>query len=249
MRDLAVVMPVYNEAECILAVVRAWLDVLDRLGMQAVMLLYDDGSSDDTPGQLATFAGDERVRVSTHTNRGHGPTILLGYREAVLEADWVFQCDSDGEISPECFPALWAQRDQCDAVFVIRTGRKQDAVRSFMSRFSRATIRLLFGRRVPDVNAPFRLMRARWLAPVLDAIPADTFAPNLLISGAASVGEARVVALPVLCAPRQTGRSSILGLRALKVATRSFLQTLRARRAVRAAALVGERERGHATDG
>lgn len=236
MRDLAVVMPVYNEAECITGVIDAWLKTLFTLGVDALVCVYDDGSTDDSAQRLEVFADDPRVRVTRQPNCGHGPTILRGYREGAAEAEWVFQCDSDGEISPDYFVGLWQLRADLDLGTVIRTGRQQDPGRRAISAVSRALIGLFFGNRVRDVNAPFRLMRSSWLVPLLPLIPSDTFAPNLLIAGAASAGGARVAAIAVQCLPRTTGRSSILGWRALRAALRSAGQTLACQSRLRAAA-------------
>ena len=57
-------------------------------------------------------------------NCGHGPTILEGHRRAVELADWVFQCDSDDEMTAEHFAALWMQRRQYDLLLGYRAGRR-----------------------------------------------------------------------------------------------------------------------------
>ena len=41
--ELAVVMPVYNEAGAIESVVRVWVKVLDELGIDWLVHLYGDG--------------------------------------------------------------------------------------------------------------------------------------------------------------------------------------------------------------
>ena len=112
--DLAVVMPVYNEQECIAAVVDSWRAMLARLDVEYKLIVLNDGSRDATAAALEKFAGDRRVEIVHKQNTGHGPTILLGYRRAVATARWVFQCDSDDEISPEHFPHLWERREQYD---------------------------------------------------------------------------------------------------------------------------------------
>ena len=87
-RELALVMPVYNEEECIVDVVSAWREELLRLGIDFLMIIVNDGSRDGTRERLAPFAGDERIMVVNKENSGHGPTILVGYRMGVEEAEW-----------------------------------------------------------------------------------------------------------------------------------------------------------------
>lgn len=226
---LALVMPVYNEEECIVDVLRSWVREFERLGIEFQAFVLDDGSRDGTADRLTEFAADARLNCVSKSNEGHGPTILRGYHEAVEAADWVFQCDSDDEMKPEHFERVWTLREECDAVFGYRVDRAQDPARSFITLVSRAVIGTLFGRRVRDVNTPFRLMRSEALSGILRSIPADTFAPNLLIAGGFSRGPWRIAECPVPHQPRQTGQVSLVKFGVLKAATRAFVQTLRYR--------------------
>lgn len=177
-RSLAVVMPVYNEADCIVEVVQSWIDTLQRLGISFCLIALNDGSKDTTQQRLEAFASDSRVVAINKQNAGHGPTILQGYGMAVDIAPWVFQCDSDNEMHAEHFSTLWNRRDQYDALFGVRSGRKQQADRKVISFVSRAVIRMFFGRGVVDVNTPYRLMRSCYLQQIIAQIPRDTFAPD-----------------------------------------------------------------------
>jgi glycosyltransferase involved in cell wall biosynthesis len=241
--ELAVVMPVYNEEGCIGRVVSAWRDMFRASGIDFVMLVIDDGSSDRTGEILLGFAGDDRIRVIAQANRGHGPTILGGYRQAVQLAEWVFQCDSDDEMSPDSFAGLWDVRRQADAVFGCRQGRRQSLQRKAISFGSRLAVDILFGRGVRDVNTPYRLLRTSVLRPVLDSIPSDTFAPNLVITGALNLSRGRVLSVPVPFQPRQSGHVSIVRWGLWKAAFRSFWQTVCCSRRIRRQ----ENLRGHAS--
>jgi hypothetical protein len=72
----------------------------------------------------------------------------------------VFQCDSDDEMKPDSFPKFSESRDQFDALFGIRSDRRQNLARKIISFCSRTTVRVMFGGTVSDVNVPYRLMRA-----------------------------------------------------------------------------------------
>lgn len=231
--ELALVMPVYNEQGCIAGVVRSWRDMLAASGIGFVMILIDDGSRDRTATVLEGFACDERIRVIHQANEGHGPAILDGYRQAVTLADWVFQCDSDNEMSPDSFGGLWEMRREAEAVFGTRQHRRQNLQRRLISLGSRMAVKLLFGQGIEDVNTPYRLMRSSVLRPILEYIPPDTVAPNVIICGALTIAGVRVRSVPVPCQPRQTGRTSIVRWRLWKVALQSFGQTVRCSRRIR----------------
>ena len=227
--DLAVIMPVYNEEACIVGVVVSWREVLSSLDINFRMMVLNDGSQDGTIPALATFAGDDRIGVVNKENTGHGPTILRGYRQAVKVADWVFQCDSDGEMKAEHFPVLWEERDGYDALFGVRQGRAQNIGRKLISACSRLTVRLVFGPGVVDVNTPYRLIRADILSRIVNQIPDETFAPNVIISGALAKAGARIYNHPVPHESRQTGAVSIVKWKLWRAAGKSFWQTLRCR--------------------
>ena len=225
-RELVVVMPVYNEADCIAPVVEQWRAMLSELAIDFEILVLNDGSTDSTQTQLERFVDEPRVRVETHANAGHGPTILRGYRDAVGRSKWVFQCDSDDEMSPDAFPKLWNRREKYDAIFGFRAGRAQNAARKFLSGGSRIVVKSLFGRGVRDVNVPYRLMRASVLKPIVSAIPDETFAPNIIISGVLSRRRAKLANLPVAHEGRRTGTASLSSMKVWRVAAKSLWQTL-----------------------
>lgn len=225
--QLVVVMPVYNEAEAIAPVLRKWCAMLDTLALRYRIRAYNDGSKDAT-GQILqreAEASGGRVLAIDKPNGGHGPTILQGYREATEEADWVFQIDSDDEMAPDSFPALWAKREDFDFLVGRRAGRRQPLARKVISFVSRACVRLFYGRGVWDVNAPYRLMRAAVFAPLYAAIPTNTFAPNVILSGLAARLKLRAFEMPVPQHDRTTGEVSIKKWKLLKAAARSLKQT------------------------
>ena len=233
---LTVVMPVYNEDECIEPVVQSWLDALEHelAGDSFKIIVLNDGSRDKTAERLANFASDPRVFVINKPNSGHGPTILQGYRMAAGSSHWVFQVDSDNEMEAHHFHRVWSRREQADAVFGFRDGRIQTLGRRVISIGSRVAVRLLFGRsRVVDVNTPYRLMRAALLAPLVERIPDDTFAPNVLLSGAFSRSTARVENVAIPHQSRATGVVSIVKWKLWKSVFKALRQTIARARLLR----------------
>ncbi len=219
-------MPVYNEEGCVEAVVKSWRDRLQSLSLRFIMVLVNDGSTDGTAGILRGLSDEDRIMVIHQSNMGHGPAILRGYRQAVPCAEWVFQCDSDNEMSPDSFGELWARRGEYDAVLGVRRNRRQSLSRGIITRCSRLAVRLIFGPAIEDVNSPYRLMRSGVLRPILDYVPSDAFAPNVIICGALASCGARVGLVGVPTQPRRTGRVSLARWRLWKGAFRSLVQTL-----------------------
>ena len=222
-------MPVYNEKECIANVIESWHTTLSKLQINFGMIVLNDGSQDGTAEALAQFANQERIQIIHKANSGHGATVLMGYHKAVEMAPWVFQCDSDDEMTADYFPKLWMERQKYVALFGVRDGRTQNVARQLISAISRLTIRLLFGNGVIDVNTPYRLMRSDILKPIITQIPANTFAPNVIISGTLAQSKLPLYNVPIPHQSRQTGTVSIVKWQLWQAAILSFWQTLRCR--------------------
>ena len=224
--ELALVMPVYNEEECIYDVVCSWLDIFLRLKIDFLIIILNDGSTDGTKAALSRFSSNDRINIVNKENSGHGSTILMGYRQAVKHAKWVFQCDSDDEMKPENFHTLWEKREEFDALFGIRESRSQKVCRKFISAVSRFTIRLLFGGSVTDVNTPYRLIRSDVLKKIVVQMPQNLFAPNIVISGLLARKKTRIYNYPVPHHGRKTGTVSIRRWKLCKAAVTALFQTI-----------------------
>lgn len=229
MNEVAVVMPVYNEAECISDVLQDWIGELNSLGISYRLIVLNDGSKDNTEEALKKFNDNPTIKIINKKNSGHGPTILQGYLMAVDDAQWVFQVDSDNEIPAEHFVTLWQARKKYDAVIGIRANRSQPLARKIISFFSRLVVFLFYGSGVTDVNCPFRLMRVAVLKEILKRIPDTTFAPNVAISGFLALRKANVLNIPIPHRNRETGEVSIKKWKLLKAALKSFLQVIQIR--------------------
>lgn len=229
MERLAIVMPVYNEEAAVGSVLDKWVAAMDRLDIEYQIHPYNDGSKDNSWEVMQAKAEEHAGKVVAHTkpNGGHGPTILQGYREAAEAGyDWVFQIDSDDEMGPEGFGELWNRRGEYDFLVGIRDGRKQALPRKIISAFSRLSVRLFYGKSIWDVNTPYRLMRVSAFGDVWNAIPRNTFAPNVIISGMAARKKLRCSETRVPQHDRTTGEVSIKKWKLFKAALKSFWQTV-----------------------
>ncbi len=225
--DLAVVIPVYNEEKNIKDCIESWTQVLSDLQIQYLIIILNDGSWDNTERVLSGIPQRQSIRVIHKRNEGHGPTILNGYVLASEIAQWVFQADSDNEIPPTAFHTFWNSRHGQDAILGYRIGRKQSFVRRVISQTAKSATRILYNSRLKDVNIPYRLIRSNVLAPIISRIPQNTFAPNVVISGALAKTGAAVMELPVPFQPRMHGVASLNDISAFTHAVRSLFQITR----------------------
>jgi dolichol-phosphate mannosyltransferase len=207
--DIVIVIPVYNESACIEQVTLDWLRVLDKLDGRLVAV--DDGSTDSTGAILDRLAEKEsRLLVHHQQNAGHGAAILAGYRMGItLSPDYIFQTDGDNQIKPSEFWCLWRRREQSPFVLGVRQDRNDAAHRIVVTRILEGFNLLIFGAHIRDANAPFRLMRTRFLQDALQQCPRDVFAPNIFLSLIAAKLPPAILEVPVQHFRRSSGTESL----------------------------------------
>jgi dolichol-phosphate mannosyltransferase len=222
---LAVVMPVYNEAGAIGPVVVEWITQLRALGMPFVLQAINDGSRDETPAILDGLAADwPELRVTHQRNRGHGPTLVAAYAAAMATHAWVFQTDSDGELPASAFPEVWKARAGKDAVMGYRVDRNAPRARKLVTGGMTLLLRICFGKGPRDGNCPYRLLKSETFLPLVRRLPANAFAPNVLLSGDIAAKRLSFAEVPVPFRPRETGECSIRKWKLARAALRSARQ-------------------------
>ncbi len=222
--ELALIMPVYNESELIGKVVRDWAQALRSLHIDFCIEVHNDGSKDQTPQILDELAREiPELHVHHWQNSGHGPTILRGYRMA-SSATWIFQADSDGEISPTFFEELWNKRANYDFLLGMRRPYLVSLGRRAISRTAWMLTKIFYGAQVWDTNIPFRLYRTEKFAPVFNCIPEDSFTPNIVLSGASALLGFRTFETKVTFSFRAAGESTIVRWKLVKAVVKAFGQ-------------------------
>ena len=223
--ELAIVIPVYNEGECIEEVIRSWGDFITRYlgGTPFKMIVVNDGSKDNTPQILDELAGRlDYLDVVHQKNGGHGNAVLNGYRRATTyQPAWVFQVDSDNQFLPDDFPKLWEKRNASNFILGYRAKRYDDANRLVITRIVRLLNLSLFGVFIVDSNVPYRLIKGSYLPGLLRALPENPFAPNIFLAVLAKRDGNDLMSIPVTHKERETGQVSIIKWKLLKVCMRT----------------------------
>jgi glycosyltransferase involved in cell wall biosynthesis len=195
---LAVVVPVYNEEQNLGNFTKDWMELFAALGIDYSIHFYNDKSSDQSMAVLNDLCSKHVQLTVTDfaINGGHGPAILTGYHEH-LTADWIFQVDSDHQLSCAVFEQLWMERANADMLLGERHRFHHIIFRKTLTAVSSLFVKYFFGTQIRDVNCPYRLIRASLLLKEIALIPRYCFAPNVLISAIAVNRKWRIKTFPV----------------------------------------------------
>tara|TARA_B100000315_G_C14534167_1_gene567631 strand:- start:759 stop:1466 length:708 start_codon:yes stop_codon:yes gene_type:complete len=226
MIDLIIIIPFYNEEEIVKTVINEWNSKLKISDIKYEIHAYNDGSGDNTLNILNNLEKKiDNLVVIDKENTGHGPTILIGYKNA--SSKWIFQVDGDSEISSDYFMEFWNQRHDKDLVIGYRINRYRSFnFRRLISFTASFFIKIFYGGMINDVNCPYRLINREIFKPYIDKIYDKTFAPNVIISGIANLKGLRVNQMPILYNIRTTGTFSLTNYNILFNSAKSFFQLI-----------------------
>lgn len=227
MEKLYIIVPAYNESENIENLINDWYPVVEKHNGEGEsrLVVVNDGSKDNTYEKLCELAENRPLlRPMTKPNGGHGPTLLFGYRYAIKNnADYIFQTDSDGQTDPAEFEQFWNLRNEYDAILGDRSTRQDGASRKFVESTLLIILRMTFGVKIPDANAPFRLMKKELVEKYIKKMPEDFNLPNVMLSTYFAYFHEKLKFVEISFKPRQAGTNSInikkivkIGWKALK---------------------------------
>lgn len=213
MSVLYIVIPAYNESMNIKKTIDEWYPIVEKHAEngKSRLVVIDDGSRDDTYAIMQECAKTRPLFVPlTKKNQGHGPTVLYGYRYAIEQgADLVFQTDSDGQTDPGEFQQFWDSMNRYDVAIGTREVRGDGKSRKFVENVVCLLLRIIFGVKVRDANAPYRLMKAEALARYMDRLPEDFNLPNIMLTTYFVYFKEKVKFIKITFKPRQGGTNSI----------------------------------------
>jgi dolichol-phosphate mannosyltransferase len=231
--SLSLVMPAYNEEQCIREVVVMWQNKFKELNISNChLIIVNDGSKDETGKILDQLALEFSNMIVIHQkNGGHGAALLNGIRKALtLPNEYVFHVDSDNQFMPEDFKIFWERRNTSPFLLGHRKQRHDPFHRLVITRILRLLLWLTFQVNIPDANIPFRLMKKDFLFWLVHSLPPNIFAPNIFLSVLAARLKIATGNFPVHHVERKTGTISIVRLKLLKVCWQSWLELVNFRR-------------------
>ena len=213
-----VVLPTFNEAENVEAIVRAALIHLAATGKSHHVLVVDDNSPDGTGGIADRLATElEQVEVLHRSRKqGIGPAYLAGFERALeAGAELVLEMDCDFSHDPADLPRLIGAAGTADLVLgsrYVAGGGVTDwgFVRRAVSRAGSVYARVLLGVGVQDLTGGFKCFRREVLQELdFAAVGTDGYGFQIEMTYRAIRAGFRVAEVPILFRERRVGASKM----------------------------------------
>ena len=215
---LSIVIPAWNEKDRLgtsLPLVGAYL--ADR-GLEAEILVVDDGSTDGTAALAASLLRGRRGRVlSSAENRGKGAAVRRGVLQA--EGRWVLMTDADlsTPIEEHARLAAIARDEDLDVVFGSRgladsrVEIRQNRLRQLMGRTFNRMLRAVTGLPYKDTQCGFKLFDRERTRPLFERMVVDHFAFDVELLFLCDRFGLRVKEVPVVWRNSERSTVNIVG--------------------------------------
>jgi glycosyltransferase involved in cell wall biosynthesis len=201
----SVVVPFYNEADNLVALVREIDAMLRVLEQPAEIILVNDGSTD----KFARPPGSPAFRIrwlDLSRNSGQSAAMYHGMQQA--RGRFVILMDADLQNDPMDAPKMLnkLESEQLDLVTGVRTKRNDNFVRRASSRVANAVRGALLQDHTSDTGCTLKVLRAEPAKRLPGWNGMHRFIPALVLSAGYKIGE-----MPVEHRARRSGVSKVAG--------------------------------------
>lgn len=213
------ILPTYNEADCLASIVHAARSELSGAAPGGSrVLVVDDGSPDGT-GDIADrlAAEDGGVEVMHRAFKaGLGSAYVEGFRHALdAGAELILEMDSDFSHDPADLPRLVAAAGEADLVLGSRYTRGGGVSgwglgRRLLSRGGCLYARTILGVPIRDLTGGFKCFRREVLETLdLDSVRTDGYGFQIELTYRALEAGFRVEEVPIMFRERRAGSSKM----------------------------------------
>lgn len=164
MKDVDIILPVYNEKKALEIVLREWSSVMNKLHISYVFIVCEDGSTDGTKDVLSVLHRKYSIILNQRAfRRGYGPPVIDGIN--ISHSKYILSIDSDGQCDPDDFLQFWKKRNRNTVLIGWRVKRADALSRILYSKLFKIAFGSLFPGCPHDPSAPYVLFRKEMLLP------------------------------------------------------------------------------------
>ncbi|MBN2711434.1 MAG: glycosyltransferase family 2 protein, partial [Planctomycetes bacterium] len=188
-RDISVVIPIYNEEECLPMLAEELKKVLGNYEHPWEVILVDDCSTDKTPEMLAKLCEEDKHfrTIRFARNCRQSAAMAAGFRAA--RGTITVTLDADLQNDPHDIPLLLEHMGEYDCVCGWRKNRQDTGFRKIQSRIANAIRNWISGETISDTGCSLKAYRTDLLQKIYLFRGAHRFLPTLLKMEGANVME------------------------------------------------------------
>lgn len=217
--NLSIIIPAYNEEKSIKETIDGLKKELAKLDLDYEIIAVNDCSIDNTKEILEKIDG---IKLINHPyNKGYGASLKTGIKNAKFDLLLFF--DGDGQHPTEDIPNLLNYSREFDMVAGarIKNGYKGPYIRWPGKKLLHIIANYLTGRKIPDLNCGFRIVKKQEITKFLHLLP-DGFSFSTT-STLSFIKEGLNVKFVPITIKKRVGKSTVKP----KDALRTFLLILR----------------------
>lgn len=216
-KRVLIIIPAYNEEKSIDKVINKIESNSNNLPYQIDYIVVNDCSRD---GTLNLLRKEDRNYISLPINLGIGGGMQCGYMYALSQNyDVAVQMDGDGQhdcnyLDKIVSPVLEGKADiVIGSRFIEKSGFQSSTARRFGIRLLSSLIRIICGATVKDVTSGFRAANKHVIKLFSEDYAQDYPEPESIVQ--CTKKKLRICEVPVVMQERQSGKSSISGLKSV----------------------------------
>lgn len=224
---MSVVIPALNEVENVRPLVEEVERTVLGVGINAELIVVDDGSTDGTHQRLLELATNRPWLRVLRREAAQGQSSAMGAGIAAARGEFVATLDADLQNDPADLPKMLALLEQEGADFVQgdrSRNRKDSAGRKVASVIGRTARNLILADPVRDTGCSARVLRRSIAA----QLPLQYKGMHRFFPAYAARLEAKVIEMPVTHRPRTAGVTKY-GVGVLTRGLAGFIDTLAVR--------------------
>jgi len=160
MKNISVVVPVYNEEGTVEELARRLKTVFQKYRYDGEILFVNDGSADATTEKCDRLAKEDGTvrHIHFHRNKGKAAALQAGFEAA--EGDFVITMDGDLQDEPDEIPALIAKLEEgWDIVSGWKKKRHDPVTKRWPSKLFNWAARCMSGIKIHDFNCGLKAYR------------------------------------------------------------------------------------------
>ena len=154
MKNISVVLPVFNEKKSLSYVLKAWHDFFNRESIEHEFVICEDGSTDGTKELILDIKEKFPISDQSSENReGYGGGVTRGILASKYE--YILCIDSDGQCMPNSFLKFYNCEIESDIIIGNRNPRRDPKLRIIYSKLLKVFHDFLFHSKISDPSCPY----------------------------------------------------------------------------------------------